>query len=401
LVAGLIGVGFWLPTTTKFRSILAWIRNLSPIYSSLAFASVQALLTVLFLPGALFVLMAGFTLGLWLGTLVAWTGSVLGAIGAFLVGRQLIAERVRRWAVDSPFFTSVLKAIDSADEGWKITILLRLSPLMPYALINYLLSSTQLSLWTYSWTSALGVLPPTALYVYLGTTAASLSDILGDAFSTPEAEPVTMQPDGTPAPAAPSEAPSAMDTTQLWVMGIGVVITIAVAVLVTIFTSRAIKRASRLGSAGGSGTALVASLDDAILEGSSGSDDDEGGLDSLNHLEDDTENSVQLKELGSLHLSSRSDRSSNAGSPTTTLSSSINSETELLDHRSGSLHSSKREDRPSLDSDSDDDHHHDILSLPSSRPGLHNDPIISLDAPFNISRSTNSRLSLADSHASV
>lgn len=88
IVAGLIGLGFWLPTTSRFKSILAWIRNLSVVYSIIAFVSIQALLTVLFLPGALFVLMAGFVLGIWLGTLVAWSGSVLGALGAFLVGRQ-------------------------------------------------------------------------------------------------------------------------------------------------------------------------------------------------------------------------------------------------------------------------------------------------------------------------
>lgn len=344
---------------------------------------------MLFLPGALFVLMAGFTLGLWLGTLVAWTGSVLGAIGAFLVGRQLIAERVRRWAADSPFFTSVLKAIDSADEGWKITILLRLSPLMPYALINYLLSSTQLSLWTYSWTSALGVLPPTALYVYLGTSAASLSDILGDAFKSPQQAPVPLEPDGTPT--LPT-TPSAMDTTQLWVMGIGVVVTVAVAVLVTIFTSRAIKRASRMGS--GSAGALAVSLDEAILEGSSDSDEDD--LTSLDNIEDDTENSIQLKEISpSLHIrSSGSPHSlhrSGSDHGTPTLSSSVNSETELLDHRSDPGRLSSSDSESEIASYSSHQHHR---MSPQDR-------IISLDAPFNLSHITNSRLSLADSHASI
>lgn len=88
VVAALIGLGFWLPTTTKFKSVLAWIRNLDTIYAVLAFVSIQTLLTVLFLPGALFVLMAGYTLDFWIGTLVAWTGSVLGALGAFIIGRQ-------------------------------------------------------------------------------------------------------------------------------------------------------------------------------------------------------------------------------------------------------------------------------------------------------------------------
>lgn len=222
-----------------------------------------------------------------------------------------------------------MKAIDSADEGWKITLLLRLSPLMPYALINYLLSSTQLGLFTYTWCTALGVLPPTALYVYLGTTAAKLSDILGDAFESPSSE----EPTAPAIPLGPVAAPSAMDTTQLWVMGIGVVITVAVAVLVTVFTSRAIKRAS---SRGTGSTSAITTLEEAMMEGSSASDDDNNvavnALSVLDRLDEDDENSVQLKDLSGLsdRLSLRSDlarsRSLN--------SSGINSETEFLDNNS-------------------------------------------------------------------
>lgn len=208
-----------------------------------------------------------------------------------------------------------MKAIDSADEGWKITILLRLSPLMPYALINYLLSSTQLTFWTYAWCTTVGILPPTALYVYLGTTAASLSDILGDAFGDDDDSPSAPAPVSTPAtpyapdapysplgmdhspyspiepaPTSPIATPSAMDTTSLWVMGIGVVATVVVAVLVTVFTSRAIKRASRIVPGG-----VEEAIADDILDGSSATDDD--NMVSLDNIEDDLENSVQMKDM--------------------------------------------------------------------------------------------------------
>ena len=515
IVVALIGVGFWLPTTNKFRSILAWIRNLNVIYSIIAFISIQALLTVLFLPGALFVLMAGFVLGLWLGTLVAWSGSVLGAVGAFLLGRQcafqrpwiprsvsslspnlsslsllskthasytspslpsltppisifcsyfdallcflplywsVIAEKVRRWVAESPFFMSVMRAIDSVDEGWKITFLLRLSPLMPYALINYLLSSTQLTLWTYFWTSALGVLPPTALYVYLGTSAASLSDILGDAFETPEEE--ASEAPSPPAPTSPVAAPSAMDTTQLWVMGIGVVVTIAVAVLVTIFTSRAIKRASRLASLGGAesvvGEVVAASLNDAILEGSS-SEDEGGDLTSIDRLEEDSEHSVQMKEMGSsvkrnnspggggggggvavggggggtVNATSSSAINNGAGgggggsSSPASLSNSATSDTELLDGHKGSVMSEEEDEEDGGVSAADSNSNNKtkmmtmILSPPlpssssssaSSTPSATlSDSFLQLDStPFSFSHSpTNSRISLAESHSSV
>lgn len=285
---------------------------------------------------------------------------------------------------------SVLRAIDSADEGWKITILLRLSPLMPYALINYLLSSTQLTVWTYFWTSALGVLPPTALYVYLGTTAASLSDILGEAFEPPESE--SPMPPSPPAPSSPTSAPSAMDTTQLWVMGIGVVITIAVAVLVTIFTSRAIKRASRMASLGASEGAdgiLSASLDDAILEGSS-SDDEE--LTSLNKLEEDAENSVQMKEL---NISAGAKRSGNNSTNSTPLSNSATSDTELLDGHPRELLAAEDEDEEDKSPNNRRDKKLSTSQL--------SDSFMQLDStPFSFSHSpTNSRISLADSQTSV
>lgn len=335
---------------------------------------------------------------------------------------SVLAERVRKWAADSPFFVSVMKAIDSVDEGWKICLLLRLSPLMPYALINYLLSSTQLTFWTYTWCTAIGVLPPTALYVYLGTTAASLSDILGDAFGTPDSDdetPAAPSPAPTiaeptapvaPVPLAPSAAPSAMDTTQLWVMGIGVVVTVAVAVLVTVFTSRAIKRASRL-VPGGIDTA------DAILDGESATDDDD--IVALDGIEDDDENSIQMKDLSGIQIRSDLNRefdidmerdyqrdresSRNGRDPSNlSLASSITSETELLGSnssggldRSGissgrNLALSRSSDIPADDSEPDDS---DILSRSSANS----------TTPFNKFHHTpaSSRLSPADPHSSV
>lgn len=151
----------------------------------------------------------------------------------------------------------------------------------------------------YTWTTALGVLPPTALYVYLGTMAASLKEILGDAFETPEtAEPDDIPTSPTapfaPTPFAPVEAPTAMDVTRYWVLGIGVVVTVAVAVLVTIFTSRALKKASRMGGVG--------SLETSMLDASSGDVDDEGS-------EDNT--SIQMKDLSGLPLNDSVDNTDN------------------------------------------------------------------------------------------
>lgn len=65
-----------------------------------------------------------------------------------------------------------MQAIESAvkDEGWKMVMLLRLSPILPFALLNYGLSVTPISAWTYTWASAAGIIP--------GLTLNHLRDII-------------------------------------------------------------------------------------------------------------------------------------------------------------------------------------------------------------------------------
>ncbi len=44
-------------------------------------------------------------------------------------------------------------------EGWKIVLLLRLTPLVPFNLLNYALACTAVRFWDYTWASSVGVLP--------------------------------------------------------------------------------------------------------------------------------------------------------------------------------------------------------------------------------------------------
>ena len=55
------------------------------------------------------------------------------------------------------------QAVDAAveEEGWKMVVLLRLSPVIPFALLNYMLSLTAISFFDYTWASAVGIIPGT------------------------------------------------------------------------------------------------------------------------------------------------------------------------------------------------------------------------------------------------
>ena len=94
-------------------------------------------------------------------TASARSGSSLGRYFA----RDWIAKKIEGNAT----FSAIDRAV--ADEGWKIVLLTRLSPMFPYVLLNYAFGITRVSLRAYVLASWIGMMPGTVLYVYLGSLA--------------------------------------------------------------------------------------------------------------------------------------------------------------------------------------------------------------------------------------
>jgi uncharacterized membrane protein YdjX (TVP38/TMEM64 family) len=130
------------------------------------FVFVYALATILFIPGSALTLGAGLIYGLGAGTLAVTLGANLGANAAFLLGRRVARGRIAKAAAADPRFHAMDSAI--ARQGWKVVLLMRLSPLIPFNLLNYLLGLTSIGFWAYAANSFLGMLPGTVLYVYIG-----------------------------------------------------------------------------------------------------------------------------------------------------------------------------------------------------------------------------------------
>lgn len=72
----------------------------------------------------------------------------------------------------------VQQAIDRAvgKEGFKVVLLLRLSPLLPFALSNYFYGLTAVDFFPYLFATLLGFAPGTFAYVYTGEAAKTLTD---------------------------------------------------------------------------------------------------------------------------------------------------------------------------------------------------------------------------------
>ncbi len=144
---------------------------------AIAFIVLYIIATVAFFPGSVLTLGAGAVFGVVQGFFYVFIGATLGATLAFLVGRYV----ARGWVSKKIEGNQKFKAIDRAvgQEGFKIVLLTRLSPVFPFTLLNYALGVTQVSLRDYFFGSV-GMIPGTLMYVYIGSLAHDLT-LIGSA----------------------------------------------------------------------------------------------------------------------------------------------------------------------------------------------------------------------------
>lgn len=164
LVASLI----LLPVEEYLRDALDAVAELG-MWGPVLFTAIYVIAAVLFIPGSVLTLGAGAVFGLVRGTLIVSAASTLAAACAFLVGRHLAREAIARRVRDKPQFAAIDQAV--AQEGWKIVLLTRLSPVFPYNLLNYAFGLTRVPFVHYVLASWVGMIPGTILYVYLGALA--------------------------------------------------------------------------------------------------------------------------------------------------------------------------------------------------------------------------------------
>ncbi len=153
------------------KNTLQWIAGLGAI-GPLAFIGIYIIATIVFLPGSILTLGAGVVFGVGLGTVYVFMGAMIGATAAFLVGRYL----ARSWVTQKIASNSKFRAIDQAvgQDGLRIVLLTRLSPVFPFNFLNYAFGLTGVSVKDYV-LGSLGILPGTIMYVYLGSLAGNLA----------------------------------------------------------------------------------------------------------------------------------------------------------------------------------------------------------------------------------
>lgn len=141
---------------------------------------IYAAATGLSIPGAAVMsLAAGFLFGPWMGTVVVVTGGTIGATLAFLAARYLFADAARRRM--GPRLRKLTAGFER--EGMSYMLFLRLVPVFPFWLVNLAPALTSLRTSTFVIATAVGVIPGSFVYCYLGErlqTLRSLSDVYRD-----------------------------------------------------------------------------------------------------------------------------------------------------------------------------------------------------------------------------
>lgn len=177
------------------------------------FVAAYAGLEVLAIPAIPLTMSAGLLFGTFTGTILVSIAGTIAATAAFLIARYLVRDRILKLAEGNKKFLAIDKAI--GENGFRVVALLRLSPLLPFSLGNYLYGLTSVKLVPYVLGSWLGMLPGTWAYVSAGA--------VGRAIIQEAENPLNGGPE------------------QLLTLGIGILITVIAATYVSRLAKDAIK----------------------------------------------------------------------------------------------------------------------------------------------------------------
>ena len=168
---GITALCIWLGIRITPQQIQAVLSEYG-MWAAPAYVAAFTLLPVFFFPVAVLALAGGLLFGLWWGSIYTFLGAMLNCALMFLLARYAGRSRVEallRKKLDH-HWQQRLRGLEGSG-GFVLLVILRLSPAVPYNLINDALGLTAMPLRTYLAASAIGIIPGTLVFINLGDKA--------------------------------------------------------------------------------------------------------------------------------------------------------------------------------------------------------------------------------------
>lgn len=172
-LAAIFGVGahYKDDITASLQWFIQYVEDSGPAGPAL-FMAIYIVLEVLAVPAIPLTMSAGAIFGSVQGTAMVSVSATTAAALSFLIARYALRDKIKDIANENPKFAAIDNAI--GEDSFKVVALLRLSPLLPFALSNYLYGITSVKFRPYVLASWLGMLPGTFAYVSAGAVGMTM-----------------------------------------------------------------------------------------------------------------------------------------------------------------------------------------------------------------------------------
>jgi uncharacterized membrane protein YdjX (TVP38/TMEM64 family) len=128
--------------------------------------------TVIFYPAEIVDAAAGYAYGFAPALVLMMAGWIVSGLLCWAIGHRVARPLLDRW-----FGAERFEGIEAAIErgGASLLLAMRLIPILPFSIVSYAAGAARVPVWRFTWTTAVGYLPITAIAVYLGSRLEGLS----------------------------------------------------------------------------------------------------------------------------------------------------------------------------------------------------------------------------------
>lgn len=143
---------------------LLGIINSFGAWTPIVFYALYLASALFFFPASFVTLISGLLFGLKLGFIHAMAGTVLASVFAFMVARYFARDWVMKHS------NEILAKVEDGvnKDGWRYLAFMRLVPVFPFSVLNYIFGLTPMKLWVFILTTLISAAPLTFSYAYLG-----------------------------------------------------------------------------------------------------------------------------------------------------------------------------------------------------------------------------------------